>query len=264
MTLPPTAVIPGDDRPAVGSIAHARPVLIALSRGIPTVNGVTRACGFSKSTVHRVLKTLEKHGLVVQDPVNRHYYLGPLVQQLNTDPAAPHRKFINDAREEMQSLARLTEETVALDILVGLRYVPLFEIPSGHDLKVTMGSKKIGPEFSDLYAGATVKVLLSQLPREELNFVLENITLAPETSSTVVDQNVLRAQLEEIRRAGVCITRGERIPGTVCIAAPVRHYFLPAVMSVVGPENRVYQRLQANVEQLKKHAVRISNRVKDL
>ncbi len=264
MTQPSATVIHDHEKPAVGSIAHARPILIALSRGVHTVNHITRACGFSKSTVHRVLKTLETYGLVVQDPGNRRYYLGPLVQQLNADPAAPHRKLVNDAREDMQALARLTEETVALDVLTGLRYVPLFEIPSRHDLKVTMASKKIGPEFSDLYAGATVKVLLSLLPDAELGFVLDNITLAPETTSTVVDRNVLRAQLDEVRHAGVCVTRGERIPGTVCIAAPVRHYFLPAVLSVVGPESRVFPRLQANVGHLKKYAAKLSGRLRGL
>jgi DNA-binding IclR family transcriptional regulator len=248
----------------VGSIAHARPVLILLSRGVHTVNDLTRACGFSKSTVHRVLKTLEKHGLAVQDPATRCYYLGPLVQRLNADPAACHRKLVNSARDHMQALANLTEETVAIDVLSRLRYVPLFEIPSRYDLKVTMESKKIGPEFSDLYAGATVKALLSQLPDEELDFVLDNVTLAPETATTVVDRNVLRAQLEEIRRAGVCVTRGERIPGTICIAAPVRHYFLPVVLSVVGPESRVFPRLHPATELLKKYAARLSGRLKGL
>ena len=263
MTLTPAAVVPRNDKPAVGSIAHAQPVLVALSHGIHTVNDITRACAFSKSTVHRVLKTLEKHGLVVEDRTTRRYYLGPLVYQLNADPAAPHRKLINSAREDMQALARLTEETVAIDVLAGLRYVPLFELPSRHDLKVTMASKKIGPEFSDLYAGATVKSLLSLLPDGELDFVLDHVTLAPETSSTVVDRNVLRAQLEEVRRAGVCVTRGERIPGTICIAAPVRNYFLPVVMSVVGPESRIYPHLHADTEHLKKYAARLSGRLKE-
>ena len=153
---------------------------------------------------------------------------------------------------------------MAIDILTGLRYVPLYEIPSRHDLKVTLASKKVGPELSDLYAGATFKALLAQLSDKELNFVLDNVSLSAETSSTIVDKHVLRAQLDEIRHAGVCVTRGERITGTVCIAAPVRHYFLPVVLSAVGPESRIYSRLATLTDHLKKCAVRISGRLKEL
>ncbi len=254
----PSSATETDD--IIGSIAHAREVLLCLARGINSISDIARECGFSKSTVHRLLKSLEKYDLAIENCLNRQYYLGTLARKLAADPTVPHRQLINCASDEMRRLANSTEETVALDITYNVQYVPLYEVQSRHDFKVTQ-EKTANPSLSGILAGATVKVLLSQLTEEKLNIILDNINISPESERAAPDKEVLLAQIREIRRSGYAISRGERFVGMICAAAPVKGYYLPVVLSVAGPESRIQPYLKNIVAQLIESASRISERL---
>jgi len=253
-----TSTVENDD--IIGSIAHAREILLCLARGINSISDIARECGFSKSTVHRLLKSLEKYDLAIENCLNRQYYLGALAKSLAANPCAPHRQLINCAADEMRRLAHATEETVALDTVFNTEYVHLFEIPSRHSLKVTQETVR-APSFSGIFAGATVKVLLAQLNEEKLAIILDNIKLIPETERASADKDVLMAQIKEIRRCGYSISRGERFVGTICAAAPIKGYYMPVVLSVTGPEGRLQPYLKNIVGQLVESSSRISERL---
>jgi len=253
--------VSGKAKKATGSIAHAAEILICLSNDIHKVSDIARQCNFSKSTVHRVLKLLEQSQLVVQDTINRRYYLGLLIAQLASNAIATHKRLITYADAEMQRLSFISEETVALDIMSGMQYLPLHEIPSRHNLRVTQESKRIGPLYAGLYAGASVKVLLSQLEENRLKMLMDIITITPVTERTVTDKDMLMAQLKDIRKKGYAVSRGERVPGTICIAAPVPKYILPVGLSVVGPEIRLQSRIKEVIAELKASSDRISHNI---
>ncbi|OGO32738.1 MAG: hypothetical protein A2Z29_07980 [Chloroflexi bacterium RBG_16_56_11] len=241
-----------------GSIAHATDILLCLNDDIHTVTSIHRQSNLSKSTVHRVLKLLEESSLVVEDTINRRYYLGPLVGQLAANPITAHKRLIMCAIDEMKRLSHVTEETVAMDTMMGTQYYSLHEVPSRHDLKVTQENKKIGPLFTGLYAGATVKVLLSQFNDEKLKIILENIDVFAETERTVTDKGLLMAQIREIRQRGYALSYGERVVGTLCMAAPVKNYILPVMLCVVGPESRLQPKVKDALKELRDSANRIS------
>lgn len=252
------STVEGDD--IIGSIAHAREILLCLARGVNSISDIARECGFSKSTVHRLLKSLEKYNLAIENCLNRQYYLGALAKNLAANPCAPHRQLINCAADEMRRLAHATEETVALDTVFNTEYVHLFEIPSQHSLKVTQETVR-APSFLGIFAGATVKVLLSQLNEEKLSIILDNIKLTSETERGSADKDVLTSQIKEIRRCGYSISRGERFTGTICAAAPIKGYYMPVVLSVTGPEARLQPYLKNVVGQLVESSSRISERL---
>lgn len=221
-------------------------------------------CGLSKSTVHRVLKLLERSQLVVEDTINRRYYLGPLVWQLTLNPITTHKRLIICARDEMKHLALVSGETVAMDIMCGIHYYSLHEIPSKHDLKVTQESKYTGPLSTIVYAGASVKVLLSLIDDERLNKILANINIPQETKFTVTDKALLMTQIKDIRKKGYAVSAGERIPGGICISAPIKNYMLPVTLVVVGPDSRMQPRLKLHTEMLTACAKRISENIAEV
>ena len=155
---------------ASGSISHAAAILLCLSEDIHTVSEIARQCGLGKSTVHRVLKLLEDSDMVMQDPFNRNYYLGSLIARLNSNPLTSHEYLIIFSIEEMKKLSGLFAETVTLDIFIGMQLVPIFEIPSLHDLKVTENKSTGGP----LHTGASRKVLLAQLGDKQLASIMDS------------------------------------------------------------------------------------------
>jgi DNA-binding IclR family transcriptional regulator len=247
-----------------GSIAHAAEILVCLADGVHKVSDIARRTGFSKSTVHRVLKLMEQSRLAVQDVINRRYYLGPLIMQLASNAITTHKRLITCADVEMKRLAYLSGETVVLDIMMGLRYLPIHEIPSQHNLKVSQEIKRNGPMYDHQYAGASVKILLSRLDDKKLRTLMKIVNISPVTNRTVTDKRVLLAQISEIRRLGYSVSRGELIPETICIAVPVFHYALPVSLSVVGPDTRLQPRIREVIMELKTSSVRISKHISDI
>jgi DNA-binding IclR family transcriptional regulator len=258
------SIIPEKAKKVTGSIAHATEILKCLSNDIHKVSDIARECNFSKSTVHRVLKLLEQSQLAVQDTINRRYYLGPLVTQLAANPTTAHKRLITCAEPEMKRLSSISEETVAMDIMIGIQYYSLYEIPSKHSFRVTQESKKIGPLYAGLYAGASVKILLSQLDEKKLKILLDNINISPATDHTITDVELLKAQVKDIRQKGYSISHGERILGTICISVPVYNYILPVGLNIVGPENRLQTRVTEILTEIKASSSRISGSINDI
>lgn len=244
---------------AVKSISRAADILFCLSNGINTVTDIAKKCELSKSTVHRLLKALKESHLATQDPINQQYHLGPLITRLSSNPQTNHHYLITCAIEEMNGLWDIVEETVTLNIMIGIQYVRLHEIPSKHDLRVIEGYDPVGP----IYVGATAKVLLSQLNDEELQAAIKNIRISNITEHSVTNKNVLITQSKKIRQQGYAISYGERIAGALCISAPIKNYFWPAALSVVGPEIRLKPRVNELVREVTARSSRITNNITD-
>ena len=248
------------EKKASGSIAHAAAVLTCLSNGIHTVTDISRQCELGKSTVHRVLKLLEHSMLVVQDIVTRRYYLGPLVTRLASNPVTTHEYLIMCAIEEMKRLRQLSEETVAMDIMIGTQCFPLYEVPSQHDLRVTQESRASGP----VNAGASGKVLLSLLNEKQLRTAIDNMEIAKATDRTITNRDLLLAQVRETRQQGYSISFGERIDGAICISVPIKNYGIPVVLSIVGPESRLRPKVKEAIPQMTVSAKRITDGITDI
>ena len=87
----------------IQSVQRAAQILAVLGSGTPRL-GVTEIAdrvGLAKPTVHGLLRTLEAHELVAQDPDTGKYSLGPGVLQLGNaylDTKFPHLDTIRRAR----------------------------------------------------------------------------------------------------------------------------------------------------------------------
>ncbi len=243
-----------------GSIAHATSVLVCIGNDVHALTDIARECNLGKSTVHRVLKLLEQSRLVVQDTINRRYYLGPLLTRLTSNPVTTHEYLIMHAHDEMRHLCEVSEETITLDIMIGAQAFSLHEVTSPHQLKVSQENRITGP----LRAGASFKVLLSILNDKQLKAALDSFTITRQTERTVIDKAVLMAQIKEIKQQGHGISRGEWINGVTCISVPVFNYSLPLSLSALGPENRLKEREKSVVKELKTSAARIAENIKHI
>ena len=218
---------------------------------------IARECNLGKSTVHRVLKLLEQSRLVVQDTINRRYYLGPLLTRLTSNPVTTHEYLIMHAHDEMRRLCAVSEETITLDVMIGIQAFSLHEVTSPHQLKVSQETRVTGP----LLAGAAIKVLLSMLNDKQLKAALDSFTISKQTERTVTDKAVLLAQIKEIKQQGYGISRGEWINGVTCISVPVYNYSLPLSLCALGPENRIKEREKTIIKELKVSAARIAENI---
>lgn len=241
----------------VNSIVRAGQVLTCLSSGINRVSKISENLQLSLSTIHRLLKTLESIGFVVQDPSTSTYYLGPSIFGLAKNLTESHQFLISIALEHMEHLRDLSGETVSLTIQHGLQRIHLKEIASKKELKVAVGDNFALP----IYAGSAGKLLLSEQDAQELKTILEKIQLIPIGPNTITDKHILLQELKEARRQGFSTSRSEVIEGAAAISVPVKGYFCPVALSVIGPEDRFLPKIMAALLDLKNTAMLISSKL---
>jgi IclR family KDG regulon transcriptional repressor len=158
------------------------------------------------------------------------------------------------AVREMTHLSTITGETISLAIMFKLHHMLLHEISSKYELKITEESKMLNP----VYIGATAKMLLSQLADKELKAVLKHVKDDQTIGKSANNRLGLAAQIEGIRQQGYYVTCGERIPGALCISAPIKNYICPATLNILGPEDRLKPNVSNYIKELQTSTGRIS------
>jgi len=251
-------LVDADKKPvALRSALRTANVLTCLSHGIVTVTEISEICKLNKATVHGLLQVLCESRLVMQDPINHRYYIGPLIMEIASNPFVTHEHLITCAFNDMRSLAALTGETIGLVILIGLQVVTLHEVPSTYEIKI-VGKSRIADK---LHAGATGKLLLSQLSPKELKVALANMNMEPVTEFTVTRKDQLIAQIKQIKDQGFAVSISDRIRDAMNISAPINNYIVPASINILGPETRILPHRNEYVEALKKAGANIQEQL---
>lgn len=227
-----------EGRKLISSVERALDVLAELaSSGSPDL-GVTelaRALDLSKAVVHRLLTTLASRGFVAVDPASRRYRLGPAALTLGT-AYLERIDLIDLVRPHLRSLSEATGETATMSLRHGWSRVYVDQVIPDREVRMEVA---VGRPFP-LHAGSSSKAFLAHLSEEDRRAYLAQPVLATLTPATKIDVEVLRAELEVVRREGLARSLGERQAGAASIAAPIldARDEPVAVVSVCGPIER--------------------------
>lgn len=205
------------ERDPRSAVAKAVAVLGAFGRDAGTGLGVSelaRRAGLSKSTAFRLLATLEESGAV--ERAGTSYRLGPLIHGM-TDPAAdPGTERVRELLTPwLIQLYTATKHTVHMAMLDGPQVVYLNKL---HGPQAAPAPSRIGGR-APAFCTAVGKALLAH--EGELAEQVLAGPLPRWTHGTITDPQALRAELDEVRRAGVAHDREEIQPGLTCIASAV-------------------------------------------
>jgi DNA-binding IclR family transcriptional regulator len=212
--------------------------------------------GLDKATVCRILQTAKSRGLVSVDPKTQRYTVGPRILQL-AQVALDGPGVRSRSVQYCYWLRERTGETAALTIRVDSHRLCIEQVESKHEV---ICSTEVGRPLP-LYCGAAGKALLASMPDPEVEEYLSHEKLVAHTERTITDPGVLWAEIQCIRRQGYAVSLGERVVGSVTLAAPVRDHTgdVVAALSVAMPIMR-YQVADAGryVNPLLEAAVRLS------
>lgn len=200
-----------------------------------SITELSKILNLHKSTIHRILVTLNDEGLVVQNQVSQKYHLG--IKLFEWGYIVQEQMEIRSyAFPIMKELAEKTEESVDLNIISDRKRVSIEKIESFHDIRRVIELGKSLP----LYTGGSGKVLLASLPDEEIDKFIQEEKLISFTQNTITDPVKLKENLKEIRKKGYGIAFEERILGAASIGAPIWNYTGKAVasLSISGPSAR--------------------------
>ena len=152
-------------------------------------------------------------------------------------------------------------ETVALYVRLGRDRICVEEVESLRQIKFTAGKGIVFP----LYVGSSAKVLLAELPQEDLALLLESLPWAPVGPNTILEKTAFMREVKKTQARGYAMSFGERVTGGASICVPVRGYSCPVAMSVLGPDNRLTRAVMASLQgEMKETAARIMTRLQEI
>jgi DNA-binding IclR family transcriptional regulator len=235
--------------PLVQSVVRASRIVGVLLRSSQgeRVADVARELGLTKSTTHRILRTLESEGVVRRDPEGGRYALD--LASLVGAPGLVSGVASLEATIQ-NSLDELAQSTGATAVLT---------FPDQTRRNVVAGVYALSPEPVRLnpsalpavpaHAIAPGKCCLAAMSDEELTELLGE-KLPRVTRFTITSLEALAKQLAQVRRRGYAICEQEAMVGICGLAVPVRDRAGAVVASlalgVTGhtlPRNRIRQSL---------------------
>lgn len=199
---------------------------------------LSRLCeisGLNRTTVWRLLCTLEDNGFVDRSPNAPEYELGLAAINLSTSLSQQSAPLIRRAHPVMQELVDLSEESVLLSVcrFSGIAAIDQIDPPQSICLKNYLNI------ITPLHCSSTGKVLLSHMPSAELDAYLRQ-PLEAVTEYTITDPILLRRQLRDAARNGYATVEGELSTDENGISAPLLSGgHLLALLSIGGPGYRL-------------------------
>jgi len=220
-----------------------------------SLDEITSLSGLPKTTVHRLLYSMNKLDYVEQDPVSNLYSLSGKFFELGTN-ALPYQRLTVIAKPLMQRLLLTFGESVNLAVPQpgSLMYILVLESPKAHRVAATVG------EQSHLHSTSVGKCIAAYLSPEERQQHLTRYGLPSMTSSTITSLELFERELARVRREGVAIDNEENLPGIVCVGGPIFSSAPKpvAALSVSGPKSRMSSNLPAIKEALREATRTIS------
>ncbi|WP_336776102.1 IclR family transcriptional regulator [Paenibacillus sp. MMO-58] len=216
----------------VRAVERALDILLCFTEGTDlAMSEIAEKVGLHKSTVHRMLATLEDRGFVERDPSSERYHLGMRMWELSAHLSSSDDQSVI-WQPEMERLRDRLGETVSIYVRDGSERVRIQAVQSNQPVR------RVAPVGArlPLYAGASSKVLIAYSDR----FVQEQIFGDP-AWLLAIDLDQYKQQLEEIVQQGYATSFEEREPGVAALAAPIfnRHGQVAAALSVSGPSSRL-------------------------
>lgn len=240
------------DKHSVPIIDRMMDILDTLERNADgvSISELTAQIGQPRTTVYRIMKTLQRHEVVRREG-DGSYKLGARLLRLAAKAAAGTTD-IDLPRIVQPVIDRLAEETgesVKLSVVdpEGLLVIAVAQSRREHALTVVQGQR------IPIHVSAAGKLLLAHMPEEERNLYLE-APLPALTPNTITDSKRLARQLATIRRVGWSKDQSEQSTSINAVAAPVcdRSGAVRAAISVPYlfglPEERVEVIREATIE----------------
>lgn len=203
-----------------------QPSGIRLTEIIPEVD-------LPRSTVARILDTLEDLGAVERHPERPGYRIGSSIRELAMQPAY----LVALVRPYLERLATATDESVVLVLPDDETIYFADQIRSRHRLQVR---DWIGRHQNELHADSAGKVFLAYWPSSKRNTYLAR-PFNQLTTHTITDPIELERQLAQICIHGYAWAYEELEEGVAGVSAPIldSHGEIVAAINITGPTFRL-------------------------
>jgi len=219
------------------TVDRALDILLCFNRNESTLtlSQIAQRVRLPKSTVHRLLATLERKGFLRRIEEDGSYRLGWKLLELGFS-VLEQTDLPRQVVPYMQRLVSEYRETVDFGILDGNTVLYLQVIESPQRVKISSAPGQRLP----LFCTATGKAFLAFLPDAQVKEILRT-GRRKYTEYTTTDIPTILEQLRVTRERGFAISEQEYEIGINAVAAPILdvNRYPVAVMAIVGPTYRM-------------------------
>ncbi|BCJ86965.1 IclR family transcriptional regulator [Effusibacillus dendaii] len=220
------------EKGTVRSVERALDILLCFS-GMEMELGlsdIAKKVNLHKSTVHRLLTSLESRGFIRRHPQTEKYRLGWSVLELVSN-VYQSDDLSSIVLPEMTQLRDEVGETISLYIRVGNERIRTQAVESNQPVRRVAN---IGQRLP-LHVGASGKVLLAWLDSHLLDEVMNDPSWPKD-----LPKRPFKEALQQTREKGYAISIEERETGAAAVAVPIfgRDKQIVAALSISGPVDR--------------------------
>lgn len=204
--------------------------VVRRPRGV-AVQQVANELGVHKSTASRLMRSLVAQGYAAPNPESpRGFRLGPSVQ-VHQRLTLDERGLRQLAYPVLEELVEATGECAHAAVASGAWALVIDDVETDRPLRVVAGRGRRVPLHCTSAGKCLLAFGLASMPRQ----------LAPRTSRTITDPELLRMHLDEVAERGYAVDDEENDPGVRCISAPVFNALGEAIgcIGIDGPSVRV-------------------------
>jgi DNA-binding IclR family transcriptional regulator len=202
-----------------------RLIASSKSRDVRLID-IAEMAALDKSTAHRLLQRLVHERVLVRDPVNRGYRLGPLLYELGL-AALPDINLREAAESELEVLARHTGDMTFLIGRSGFETVCLSRIVGSYEIQ-TM-TRNIGDRHP-LGIGAGSLAILAALKDDEIRIVLQ--TIEPQLTRYGLTSQLLWERIHATRDRGYALDESVAASDVVAMGRVVRNRMRTPIAAV--------------------------------
>ncbi len=219
----------------IQSVQRAFEILAAIAQwpNGAQLSDIAEITGLPKSTISRMLTTLEKIAVVQREHPKAGFQIGPAIAELIAQPSW----LVSLSEQPLQQLVEKTAETATLSVMDGDR---LLYIAQKSDPNSNIQLRDwTGIHFPTLHVSSPSKVFLAYdlaLRQRYLSKPLERFT-----ENSVVDPKQMTIHLDQICQQGYAWVREEFERGLAGVSAPIfgRTGKVVAALSLYGPVFRM-------------------------
>lgn len=203
---------------SVAVLDKAINVLTCLTDGKGwSVTRLSEVTGMTKTSVYRIVSTLQRRGYLSREASERVFIAGPALLAFarlligNTALTALAHPILQDLHEELG-------ETINLAILDRHRilYVDMVESAQGLRMAAQVGTS------GSVYSTALGKAILADLPRDQARKILTSVERPAYTANTKTGIADLMHELDAVKAHGWALDDEENEVGARCIGVAVR------------------------------------------
>ncbi|MCP3027503.1 IclR family transcriptional regulator [Halobacillus sp. A5] len=222
----------------VKSVGRAMDVInaVSTSRNGMGVTDIAQQMDINKSSVYRILHTLEEYGFIEQNEESGKYKLGYKLLEISSR-LLESIDLRTEAQPFLKTLENYTSEVIHLVVYDQGEVVYLEKMEGTETLRM---HSKVGRR-APMHCTSVGKVILSQLPERTVLDIIERKGLPKHTDHTITDTGLFLTELKNVKQKGYALDLEENEQGIICIAAPIFDHTqqVAAALSISGTSLRM-------------------------